>query len=86
MRQLLEILWSAVSGWIPLPEWSMEVAPWVFYPLFGVLVIAAVWSQFHEFRERHREAVAQGNGKLNLWVTIIMTVVIGGIGYWFITG
>ena len=68
-----------------MPEWSVQVAPWVFWPLFAVLVAAVVWAQFHEFRENHREAVAKGHGKLNLWVTIIMTVVIGGVGYWFIT-
>lgn len=85
MRQLLEILWSAVSGWIPFPEWTMQVAPWVFWPLFGVMVVAVAWSQFHELRENHREAVARGEGKSNLWVTLSMTIVIGGVGFWFIT-
>ena len=84
MRQLLEILWSAVSGWIPMPEWRMEVAPWVFWPMFIVLIALGAYAAFHEFRKTHREAVAQGQGKTNLWVPIIMTIGIGGIGYWFI--
>lgn len=84
MRKAVELLWDATSGWLPMPEASVEVGPWVFYPLFGLLVAAGVWKTTSEMRESYRAAQASGHGPLHLWVSIIMFVVIGAIGLWFI--
>ena len=70
----------------PLLQRPIALSPSIFYPLFGALVIVAAWMSIRQTQALHREAVAQGQGKLNLWLTIVATLVIGAVGLWFIRG
>lgn len=84
MGILSRLLWEAVEGWIPWPESRVEAAPWVFYPLFTLLVAALIRKHTLEFREAYREALARGQGRAHLWGMVISLVIIGGLGFWFI--
>jgi hypothetical protein len=80
MATLLKLLLMAVAGWLPYPKWSVEVPPWVFYPLFALLVAASTHKNAREFHQEHRAARARGEGRHHLWTTVISLVVIGGLG------
>lgn len=84
MGPVLKLLWDAVSGWIPLPEYRAEVAPWVFYPLFGLLVAALLFQTTKEMREEFRQAKARGQAKTHLWTTVILWILFATVGLWFI--
>lgn len=84
MGPVLKVLWDAVSGWLPTPEARVEVGPWVFFPLFGLLVAAVAWQHAHEFRDAYRKAAARGEGRQHIWINVILFAVIGAIGLWFI--
>lgn len=84
MGQLLKLLWDAVSGWIPLPEYRVEVAPWVFYPLFALLVAALLFQTTKEMREEFQQAKAQGQAKTYVWTTVILWILVATVGLWFI--
>ena len=63
---------------------SVAVPPFVFYPLFVLLIITVTWMSLRQTRELHREAVAREQGASNLWITLVFTVIIGVLGYCFV--
>lgn len=84
MGVLLKLLWEAVEGWLPWPQGSIAVPPWLFYPLFGLWIMVKVRQGFLEFREERCWAVAHGLERQQLWAGVASLIIIGGFGWWFI--